>query len=184
MTQLANLAVGVDLTSGDVLVAGPDELGASCRAGIDRPVWLARKLGASLHVMTSLDVDAVAEDLIAKEHLRTGNSLLDSAASALEVLVGPTRAAGPRITTEVVFGRPSRVLVEDAARNRRDLVVVGANHRGTRQDTRTALRLLRHCPVPLWIARTGGGESVRAVLSAVDHGDTATDVGDVAFAPA
>ena len=103
---------------------------------------------------------------------------------ATEVLVGPTRAAGPRITTEVVFGRPSRVLVEDAARNRRDLVVVGANHRGTRQDTRTAPRLLRHCPVPLWIARTGGGESVRAVLSAVDHGDTATDVGDVAFAPA
>jgi nucleotide-binding universal stress UspA family protein len=177
---MRNLSVGVDLTSGDRLVAVPEDLAPSCRAAIDRAVWLAKRLGASLHVSTSLDVDGVAEELIRRQHAETGDSLLDAAARVLEALVAAARADGLRITTEVVFGAPARLLAEDARRSGRDLVVVGSRRRGAKSRRRTSLQLLRHCAAPVWIARSGADLGVRCVLAAVDHGHLATQVVDIA----
>jgi nucleotide-binding universal stress UspA family protein len=179
MPLFASLSVGVDLASGDHLVGEPRELGSSCRAAIDRAVWIARKFGSELHVVTALDVDAHAEDLILKQHERGGNSLLDYALRALDSLTERARDDGLRVSTGVAFGPAARVLADDAAARGRNLVVVGASPRGRQSSRRTALQLLRHCPVPVWIARPRAAAAVRDVIAAVDHRDLGEESIDV-----
>ena len=180
MNLFQSVSVGLDLTSRGRLVAARGDLSPSCRAAMACATWIAHEFGSTLHVLTSLDVDAVAEDLITKQHADTGDSLLDVASRTLDALTERARAQHVRVSTGAAFGPLAHVVLADAARHGRDLVVVGSEPRGSRSLRRTALWLLRHCPAPVWIARPRAPSSVGCVLAAVDDGDLGGEVTEIA----
>jgi universal stress protein E len=81
------------------------------------------------------------------------------------------RAAGIPVTTAVLEGRYSDEIIREALRGGHDLVIKVAKGRLSRRAGffgTTALRLLRQCPTPVWIAKPESTGRVERIVAAVD----------------
>lgn len=82
-------------------------------------------------------------------------------------------SAGVRVRTQVRWGRPFEVIIQEVLRRPTQLVLKTA-HPDSRDDARlfgsTAMRLFRKCPVPVWTVKPRRSSRVRRVLAAVDPG--------------
>jgi len=164
-----NLVVGIDLAGASPSAAGPDDLSPACRTALESAAWLSRRYDASLHLLAALDVDARAEELILDAERFGRGSTLDRAARVVDSLAETRRGQDVRVSTGVTFGLPGVALLADVRRSGRDLVVVGTGTGGTAARGllgSTALHLLRHCPVPLWVARATPELGIRTVVAA------------------
>ncbi len=178
MNRFKNVVVGIDLAGREHLVSGRG-LGRYSRAAIAKAVWVAQRNGARLHMITSLDVDAHAEELIRRAADAGRATVLDTAKSRLEDLATAARGAGLTVTTDVQFGHPAACLLDDIEQNGRDLVVIGTRARGSlarRLLWSTALRMIVRAPIAAWIAREGPDHAFDNVLAPVDFDDTAQEV--------
>lgn len=177
MHTCKKIVVGVDLSADDRLVSStaPAEPG---RIALQKAVWLAQNLGASLHLLASLDVEAHAEAMMRRDQCR-GGGVCVLAEKRLDELAQPARDAGVNVTCEVAFGSPLKVLLDDVQKNGRDLVVVGTRARGAVARNllgSTALGLLRHAPVAVWVARKGPDDEFDHVLAPVAFGELTHEV--------
>src|SRR5262245_18930687 len=159
MNPFRNLVVGIDLANAERLAADAP-LAPASRTARDRAVAVARRSGGALHLLTALDLDPYAEEIVLRGS--GGTSILERAKGHLAVAAEPARAAGVAATTEVALGRPVETLLADVQRNRRDLVVVGTRERSSLARNllgSTALSLLRRAPAPVWVARRSPHET-------------------------
>lgn len=182
MDLFRNIVVGIDISGREHLV-GVRDLLAPSRAALEKAAWLAERNGAHLHVLSSLEVDAHAQGMIQRDHQAGRASVLDIAAKRLREVVDKIVTDDVETTMEVGFGRPSQAIMEDVAARDRDLVVVGTRERGRLAATlfgSTAQRLMRKCPVPVWVARYGPSPGLSNILAPVEPGDLAPAV--LAFA--
>jgi CPA2 family monovalent cation:H+ antiporter-2 len=175
MSDYQNVSCGLDLSSADVFVSGESLSGASA-AALHDATRIARDAGARLHLVTGLDLDALAAWMVGVERTAGRPTVADHAKGRLEALAVGPRNAGIVTTTEVALAGPAQALMEDADREGRDLVVVGTRERGAVARNvlgSTALRLLRRAPQDVWVAREGAAERPQVVLASIDLGDMA-----------
>ena len=175
MNEFRNIVVGVDVSGREHLV-GARELSRFSRAALSKAAWMARRNDARLHVLTSLDVDPHAEEMIRRDESAGGFTVLDRAMQRLQHIAAPFRDDGLDVTCEVAFGPAKRAVLRDVVLNERDLAVVGTRERSSLARNllgSTALWLIRKAPCPVWVARAGPGAGFEHVVAPVDFGSLA-----------
>lgn len=89
-----------------------------------------------------------------------------------ETLTAFVRAAAPghALTTEVLVGRPHIEIIREVLRNGYDLVIkpIGPSGFIDRLLGRLDMRLLRHCPCPVWLSKGEDYRDFDNILAAVD----------------
>jgi universal stress protein E len=181
MRRFQNILVGVDLSSGDRLVAC--ELVPPTREAIDRSVWLAKRNSAQLTFFSALDVSAIAQRLIEEAGEGSEPSVLQDAQAALGRLVEEATAEGVTAKFEIRFGKSWLEIIRAVLRNQHDLVVAGTRHLGNLEGLlmgSTGIKLLRKCPCPVWITQPQNSHKIESIL--VAHclrpvGDLAMELG-------
>ncbi len=141
-----------------------DPMPAEPASALAHAAWVAQQSGGKVSVMTVLP-DPVDEALIEQ---------------AREILTDKARAAlgSDPVQVSVAVGTPFLEITRAVMRNGHDLVVVAARKRSLLERRivgSSALKLVRKCPCPVWVAprRFAGGP--HTVLSAAGfHGITAT----------
>ena len=175
MTRFSNVSCGLDLSSGDVLVVG-ESISTASACALNSAMRIARDDGARLHLLTGLDLDTAGEFMVERERKLGHPNVVDHAKARLDALGAPARDAGVVVTTSASTEGPARAILQDAALEERDLIVVGTRERGAFARNvlgSTALTLLRRSPVAVWVARESFGDRPPVVLAAVDMGDMA-----------
>lgn len=178
MNPFRNVVAGIDLANAERLTADA-QLAPASRTARDKALSIARRSGGALHLVSALDLDPYAEEIVLGARGAGGASILERAKELLASAAEPARAAGVSVTTEVALGRPVETILADVQRNSRDLVVVGTRERSSLARNvlgSTALSLLRRCPVPVWVARRSAHETEKVVLAAIGIGDLAVEV--------
>jgi nucleotide-binding universal stress UspA family protein len=159
--RLRRIVVGVDIDP-DGKAPSPGSLRA-----VEQACLLARRTGASVRVMHSTWRDEEAERP-------------PDPRDALEALRDERARRGDAIEVSVVEGRPWLELIRAVLRGEADLVVVGKRNRAGDDERRlgsVAVKLLRKCPVPVWVVHPEREPVAERVLAATDL----TAVGDRAL---
>ncbi len=168
MKTFANLLVGVELDEQGQVTQG------SRRAALQAQ-RLAEVTGASISFLHSNWSDLYEDGERLRER-REGESV-----DALEELVSDYTESGTKVDRVVVYDRPWIELVRRAVRGETDLVLVGRrNAPGSHAFGSTAQKLIRNCPVPVWVVKPDAELVHHAVLAATDLsavGDRAVELG-------
>ncbi|MEZ6115179.1 MAG: universal stress protein [Pirellulaceae bacterium] len=151
MKQFKKLLVGVDLSSGDQIVA--DELSAPNHEAVRQSIWLAKSNGATIRFCYILDVSPQAQHNIeSDEH----SAIKIQAQAQLDELVALAQQDGVSADTCIGFGNGAIGVIQEVLRSNIDLVVVGTRHlskvKGMLMGS-TSLKLMRKCPCPVWVVQ-------------------------------
>lgn len=147
------------------------ELPLGSRNAVAQATWLAERFGGELVVLHST-WSKVPVDLPDPPQRPgpEGRAVLEGLAAELE-------GQGLRPRVQLSAERPFLAILRAALAGRADWVVVGKRDESVTEGRRlgsTALRLLRKCPVPLWVVKPEHDRSHKLVLVATDL----TTVGD------
>ena len=155
MDELRQITVGIGIHPR----TGEPDLG-SLRAA-HQAAWVASRVGAEVTLITA----AWADD---------GSGSIELSPKTLEEL-GDLRAQvaedGVQVTLEIVEEYPWIALIGRALRGEADLILAGKRSgevSGGRKVGSTAVKLLRKCPVPVWLVKPEHALQHRPVLAATD----------------
>ncbi|MCA9261644.1 MAG: universal stress protein [Planctomycetales bacterium] len=168
MRQFKRILAGVDLASGDRLVA--EELTEANEEAVGRAIWLAQRNDAELTFQYCLDVSPKAEAMLRQSGEHHAD-VLRSADEGLALLVERARAEGVDADFHVVFGRSWLELIHQVERGQHDLLIVGTRRLGKIEGVllgSTGVKLLRYCPCPVWVTKPLNGRKFDSILVAHD----------------
>ncbi len=180
MQRFRNILVGIDLAQADRLIG--EELAPPAAEAVARGMWLAKTSSARLRFFSTLDVSGEVQRRIEGDR-NTKPSLMDQAADALAKLVARAAAEGIAADSRVVFGKSWLQIIRQVLKASHDLVVVGTRHAGPVKGFlvgSTAIKLLRKCPCPVWVAQPQPDLRIASILVAHDLrpvGDLAMELG-------
>jgi universal stress protein E len=173
MNRLQNILVGLDLHHGDRIAS--DSLEEASQAALTQAVELAQAHGAKLTLACILEISEQAYQLIAADRENVNRTVEDAAAADLNRHADRLRAQGLTVETLVRFGRAWEELSRQAQTGGHDLVLVGTRKRSSAARMlfgSTSNKLLRNCPVPVWIVKPGEVRELREVMVASDFSDS------------
>jgi len=185
MARFQNILVGLDLHHGDRFTA--DALEPASEAALQQAVELAEVQGSKLTLCACLDISEQAHHLIEIDTQNVNQTVEDLAAEELERLAKKLQAQGLYVEKKLFFGKASEQLTRQAIRGEHDLVIVGTRKRSSASRAlfgSTCHRLLRICPVPVWVVKPEEVREVREVLVASDFSDAALTAMQAAVAVA
>jgi universal stress protein E len=154
MQPFRNILVGVDLTQYDPTTFQPSMV---AREVVRQALWLGGKTNARLTFFSALNL--TKENL---PHLdETDLHFLTNTAerNASEILSGLVKQARDReieAEDKLILGRPWQEIIRQVLRGQHDLLLVGTRDRtglGRMIFGSTAVRLIRRCPCPVWVAK-------------------------------
>ena len=172
MQSLQNILVGLDLHHGDRIAS--KQLEAASQGALDQAVELAKANGAAITLMAVLELSEQAVHLIEVDEENVYRTVEDVADTDLKVLAEQLTSQGLSITTKVVMGKGWEELTKQAIRGKHDLVVVGTRQRSSTARMlfgSTSNKLLRTCPVPVWVVKPGEIRELREVMVATDFSE-------------
>ena len=181
MQGFRKILAGVDLSHGDRLVSS--ELNPSTEEAVRRAIWLATHVSGEITFLAALELSPQADELLRKPAAGDEPTVDDEARAELEALVSRAGAEGARASAKLVHGKAWEELIREAAREQHDVVIVGTRHRGRVSRTlfgSTATKLVRYCPVPVWVTRPDPDWSDLKVLAATDFSDVSQRALDLA----
>ena len=165
MQQFKNILVAVDLSCGDHLVSS--DLSPPTLEAIERAQWLAKLNSARLTLLGVLDVSPASQRII--EKASEDRTVLTEANEALDTLVAAARAENIQASAQIRFGKSWVEIIRQAIENDADLVVAGTRHLGSVQGAllgSTGIKLLRKCPIPVWITQPQAAADIKSILVA------------------
>lgn len=136
---------------------------------LDQAVDLARRAGARLTIADV--IEAVPDKVRPYLSERLEGDLMDFRRQRLKEAIAPHAAAGVRIDTAVLRGRPALALIEEVLRGGHDLLV--RYHARDLIEKRAGfgavdMQLLRKSPCPVWLVGVGEATRPRRILAAID----------------
>lgn len=166
--ELYNILVVIDPTSGD------------SQPSLERAAWVAKRSNASVELLIC-DYNSVLDggyyfDGPAQQKAR--DALLKQHTEWLETLAQPLRDDGITVTTEARWGKPLHsMILKRVDEIKPDLLIRDAHTHNLLQRlffSNTSWQLIRKCPVPLWLPRSGewAGERVCAAVDPAHLSDT------------
>ena len=177
MPTYRKILVGVDLSRGDRLAA--KDLTPPMREAVRRGIWLAQRGRGEITFVSVFNVSANTLVQLEDEHRKHLHSQFEQLAE--EVLAGLIReaeAGGVRAQSRLAFGDPGVEIIREVLREKHDMLVLAArDSSGLRRVLfgGAALRLLRKCPCPVWVAKHVEDEDLHNVLVATDLSETGQD---------
>ena len=174
MKAISNILVGVDLSDGDRLVG--DAPVRVSQSAIEKGLLLAERTRARTVFITILEVSQRAR------HALEESEAAELVAKSREVLMPYLdRAKEINIASDVIVGcgKPSDEMIERVLTDQCDLLIVGASQVSRMERLifgSTAMRVLRHCPCPVWAVATQEFERDMSVLVATDLTDASDSV--------
>lgn len=145
------------------------------RVSLDRAVALAQKNGARLTLVQPLG--EMPQDA---QEVKIGGKSIDLqklATQELEVplkkLIAPLEEKGVEISAKVLIGTPFLEIIREVINNKRDLVIKTAEGKGglnSRLFGSTETHLMRKCPCPVWIMKSGPEKRIQRILASVEPG--------------
>jgi universal stress protein A len=151
------------LTRSFTRILVPTDFSAASNAALALAKRIAATSGASLHLLHVLEdpfaAAAYAAEVYAPPPAGLRESWLERAKALLDAELTPDERANFRSTQLVVFGTPARNIVDDAAANGIDLIVMGTHGRGGVQHLlmgSVAERVVRTAPCPVLTVRDTG----------------------------
>ncbi len=174
MLGVQNILVGLDLHHGDRIAS--EHLEPTSQAALNQGVELARKTGASLTLCAVLELSPQAFHLIELDPLNAHRTVEDVAAADLEKLAQPLRQSGLTVATKLMVGKSWEQLTRQVIAGEHDLLVVGTRKRSATARAvfgSTCSKLIRVCPVPVWVVTPGEVRELREVLVASDFSEIA-----------
>ncbi len=166
MTGPTNVLVGIDLSRIDRPTV--EALGPVGESVVRRALWLARAGGARLTFFSALAEQPwhLLDEADSASALSAGEGL---ARQALRELVRLAHEQGAHAEAELAPGTAWSEIVKKVERDRHDLVLVGSRDLGRFRRMLfggTSLRLLHHCPCPVWAGKAGPGSGPLQALVA------------------
>lgn len=174
MHGLQNILVGLNLHHGDRIASV--ELGPDAQAALAQAQELVRTTGAKVALCAVLEISEQAFQILEVDRAHAVRTVEDVAKKALEDIAMGLRTAGSDVTTVVRFGEAWEELSREATAGKHDLVLVGTHVRSTIARMlfgSTSRKLMRTCPVPVWVAKPGEIREVREIAVATDFSDAA-----------
>jgi nucleotide-binding universal stress UspA family protein/mono/diheme cytochrome c family protein len=144
----------------------PLDFSANSTRALDYAIGIARRFDAAIHLVHVCEVPSMATgsmDAYAIAYNDWSQRLADEAEAHLAEIVA--RIKGVRTSTEVLLGHPAPVIVEAAATNQADLIVMGTHGHGALMHAvmgSVAERVVRAAPCPVLTVRPRLLENARA----------------------
>lgn len=167
MSLFRNILVGVDLTQYDAATFQPSTV---ARQVVRNALWLAGKTSARLTFFAALDlgIEALPQIEPMDVHYLT-TTAEKTAAKILRGLVEQAREKGIEAVDKLALGSGWLELVRQVLRDRHDLLLIGTRDRTGLERMlfgSTALKVVRRCPCPVWVAKPDGEPSPLKILVA------------------
>jgi universal stress protein E len=154
MQPFGNILVGVDLTQYDPTTFQPSLV---AREIVRQALWLADKTAARLTFFSVLNLTTENLPHLNESDFRFLTSTAEqNAGKILSDLVQQARARGIEAENKLALGRSWLEIIRQVLRDKHDLLLVGTRDRtglGRMIFGSTAIKLVRRCPCPVWVAK-------------------------------
>ncbi|HTU17011.1 MAG TPA: universal stress protein [Gemmataceae bacterium] len=167
MSLFRNILVGVDVTQYDAATFQPS---AVAEHVVRQALWLAGNTSARLTFFSALDLGIEALPHLDETdfHYLTTEAE-QTAAKILRGLVQQAHDKGIEAADKLALGSGWLELVREVLRDHHDLVLIGTRDRtglGRMLFGSTAVKVVRRCPCPVWVAKPDGEPSPVKILVA------------------
>lgn len=153
-------------------------LNAAGAEAIPTSFWIASKAGGRLTFFTVLDIPHDGP-FSAEDRSRILREADRAARQTLEELVRRARQQGIEAESRLAQGKASVEIVRQVLRNQHDLVIAGAAERDVRWQFllgSAIMKVVHHCPCPVWVAKPQAEKRPRNILIASDLGEASEEV--------
>ena len=154
MQPFRNILVGVDLNQYDPTTFQPSLV---AREVVRQALWLAGKTAGRLTFFSVLNLTTEnLPNLNESDFRRLTNKAELNAGKILGDLVQQARASGIEAESKLALGRSWQEIIRQVLRGKHDLLLVGTRDRtglGRMIFGSTAVKLVRRCPCPVWVAK-------------------------------
>ncbi len=165
MSLFRNILVGVDLTQYDATTHQPTAGAASV---VKQAMWLGAKTSARLTFFSTMDLNLETLPQLERADLhQLTTSAEQIAAKILRGLVRQAREKGIEADDRLAIGKSWLELVRQVLRDHHDLLLIGTRDRKGLEWMlfgSTAVKVLRHCPCPVWVVKPDGDQSPMKIL--------------------
>lgn len=169
MQPFRNILVGVDLTQYDATTLQPSAVAGKV---IHRALWLAGKTAARLTFFSAVNLTPEALPYLEESDRRQLAQTTEHAAGKiLSGLVERARGQGIEAVQKLVLGRTGLELIRQVLRDQHDLLLIGTRDRkglGRMLFGSAAIKLIRRCPCPVWVAKPDGDPDPLNILVSSD----------------
>jgi universal stress protein E len=176
MQPFRNILVGVDLAQYDAANHQPS---AVARAVVQQALWLASKMNARLTFFAALNLTTESLPYLEESDRRhLTQSTEQAAAAVLNDLVRQAEGQGIKAGEKLALGGSWLELIRQTLREKHDLLLVGTRDRkglGRMLFGSTAIKLVRRCPCPVWVAKPESIPTPLNILVASDLSPVAED---------
>ncbi|MCA8986393.1 MAG: universal stress protein [Planctomycetaceae bacterium] len=175
MISFAKILVGVDLSHADRLIS--HDLSVRCEQAVQKGIALAQGGNGKLTFTAVIDISEQALHLIETDDSGKKSKVQLEAEEVLGTLVERAKAEGVDADAKVLFGPSAESMIKFVEAGKFTLVVVGRKSKSSLTDLlfgRTAIKLLRKCPVPVYVAKPDPARTIESTLVADDF----TEVGE------
>jgi nucleotide-binding universal stress UspA family protein len=153
MTRFRRILVAIEPSRG----AASEPTCASQQA-LAKALWLASRTGAKLTILSTVDVSLFNCPAMREQLGDAQRQLTLAAYDVAERCITHANEKGIQATSKVLVGIPAQEICRHARSENYDLVIVGTREKARRSRTlfgSTGMRLLRNCPIPVWITPQG-----------------------------
>lgn len=176
MESFQSILAPIDLSRAELL--GEERYDAAEAEPIPTALWAARKTGGRLTLFSALDVPHDGP-LSADERSRVLGEAERAGLQSLERLVAYARQQGVEAETRLVHGKAWVEIVRQAVRHRHDLIIAGPAERLTPWRFllgSTVMKVVHHCPCPVWVAKPRHETRPQNILIANDLGEASEEI--------
>jgi len=176
MKRFRNILVGVDLTNVDPQASFA--LSRPSRRALARAIWLAAHTQGKLTIFSAFAVSPFIQDLLQEQLSQAADEPAREANAILDRLVAQAKKEGVDARPKFAFGTPWEEICRQVQNDNHDLVIVGTRDLGYVGRIffgSTAVKLLRHCPCPVWVARPDANWEHQEILVPSDFSDVSLE---------
>jgi universal stress protein E len=176
MKQFRNILVGVDLAN--VNPQEPVALSRPSRQALARAIWLAAHTRGKLTIFSALAISPFNQDLLQAQLSEAADEVGHQTNAILDHLVTRAKTEGVAASSKFTFGIPWEEICRQVENANHDLVIVGTRDLGYVGRIffgSTAMKLLRSCPCPVWIARPDLNWEHQEILVPTDFSDVSLE---------
>jgi universal stress protein E len=169
MQPFRNILVGVDLTQYDAKTLRPSAVAGEV---VHRALWLAGKSAAHLTFFSALNLTSEGLPYLDESDRRQLAQTTEQAAGKiLGGLVEQAHGQGIEAVEKLALGGSWLEIIRQVLREQHDLLLIGTRDRkglGRMLFGSAAIKLVRRCPCPVWVAKPDGDPDPLNILVASD----------------
>ncbi len=176
MTAFRKILVAVEPSS--AIAQFGDKLTGPSQHALARAIWLATQTRGELTIFSTVAVAPFIEDLLREQLVEGQDEPTDATIALLESCVAQAKQEGVEARFALAIGVPWQEICRQVQTGHFDIVIVGTRDLGRVRRLlfgSTGMKLLHHCPAPVWITRPGPHNEQFEILVPTDFSDASLE---------